>query len=518
LPTTAACPSYAYEPEADSEVVRRLRQAGAIVVGKTNMDQFATGLVGTRSPYGPVSSVFDERYISGGSSSGSAVAVAAGQVSFSLGTDTAGSGRVPAALNNVLGLKPTRGLLSTRGVIPACRTLDCVSVFALSAQDAASVLAVVAGFDEQDAFCRQADWRALPTDRVRLGVPKPGDLEFFGDSEARSAFERAMKTLETLSAAIVPIDFSPFRDAARLLYSGPWLAERYAAVGEFLERGEEGLDPTVREIILAGKRLEASAAFEGFYELQQLRRAAEAQWRKMDILVLPTVGTTFTKQAVTRRPIELNTQLGHYTNFVNLMDLAAVAVPTGFRADRLPFGITLLGPAFCDRGLLHWASRIHLAANVTMGASKEHPPPFQVESEAPDGVELAVVGAHLAGQPLNHELTTRGARLVRRCRSARGYRLYALAGTTVAKPALVRDPSHVGPGIELETWRLAPEAFASFVAGIPAPLGVGQIELEDGAEVCGFICEPGALRGAQEITSFGGWRAYLERRADVAKI
>lgn len=517
LPTTAACPSYAYEPEADAEVVRRLRAAGAIVVGKTNMDQFATGLVGTRSPYGAVSSVFDERYISGGSSSGSAVAVALGLVSFALGTDTAGSGRVPAALNNVVGLKPTRGLLSTRGVVPACRTLDCVSIFALSANDAARVLEVSAGFDEDDPFSRKGSRHELPSLKARFGVPDEGELSFFGDDEARAAFDRAVEVVRSLGGRIVRIDFAPFRQAQELLYAGPWLAERYAAVGQFLESSPDGLDPTVRDIILSGKRIGGSAAFEGQYELMRLRRLAEQQWRAMDVLLLPTVGTTYTRDSVKRRPVELNARLGRYTNFVNLMDLSGIAVPTGFRGDRLPFGVTLLAPAFADAGLLQWASRVHLEAKVFVGTSRDYPSPIENVGVETTALDVAVVGAHLSGQPLNHELTERAARLSRRCRSAPGYRLYALLGTTPEKPALVRDPSHHGSGIELETWRLTPDAFASFVASIPPPLGIGQVELEDGSSVPGFICEPGALSGARDITSYGGWRAYLERRADEAE-
>ena len=391
-----------------------------------------------------------------------------------------------------------------------------MSIFALSVSDAASVLDVSAGYDEADPFSRNGSSHPLSTREARFGVPDAGELSFFGDDESRDAFERAVDLVGAAGGQVVPIDFTPFRRAAELLYRGPWLAERYAAVGQFLESEPPGMDPTVRDIILAGKRIAGTQAFEGQYELMRLRRAAERQWQMMDALLLPTVGTTYTKEAVKRSPVELNANLGRYTNFVNLMDLCGVAVPTGFRADRLPFGVTLLAPAFSERGLLLWASRVHVAAKVPMGTSNDYPPAMDADASGESGVELAVVGAHLSGQPLNHELSTRGARLCRRCKSASGYRLYALGGTIPEKPALVRDPNHQGSGIELETWRLAPAAFASFVAGIQAPLGIGQVQLEDGSSVCGFICEPGALGDAREITSYGGWRAYLERRAEEA--
>jgi allophanate hydrolase len=500
MPTTAGCPGYAYTPAASATVVRRLEDAGAILIGKTNMDQFATGLVGTRSPFGACSSVFDERYISGGSSSGSAVAVAKGLVTFSLGTDTAGSGRVPAAFNNLIGLKPTRGLLSTAGVVPACRTLDCVSVLASSCDVAPMVWRAARGFDSGDPFSREprtgedaAPWWNVP---FRFGVPRPEQLEFFGDEEAKALYAEAVRKVEQLGGKRFEIGFSAFRNAADLLYEGPWVAERLAAIRSFLRDHAEEMNPVVRSIISGGERCTAVEAYEAEYRLMDLRRAAVKQWANMDVLVLPTTGTIYTHEQVAADPAKMNTNLGYYTNFVNLMDLAAVAAPAGFRSNGLPFGISFIGPAFSDEALLALAHG-YLGANTPL------------LDKAPGCVELAVVGAHLTGQPLNSHLTQRGARLKMTCRTAPGYRLYALAGTMPSKPGLVRDDQFQGPGIEVEVWTMPKGQFGSFVAEVPEPLGIGNVTLDSGQLVKCFICEPYALAGATEITRFGGWRNYL---------
>jgi allophanate hydrolase len=490
VPTTAGCPAFAYTPERSAFVVDRLEEAGARLIGKTNLDQFATGLVGVRSPYGACSSVFNPEYVSGGSSSGSAVAVASGEVDFALGTDTAGSGRVPAAFNGIFGLKPTRGLLSMSGVVPACRSLDCVSIFARDARTAGRVLEVAARFDESDWSSRRffdapAPWAA---GSYRMGVPRAEQLEFFGDDGARKLFERAVREREAQGATVVEIDFSPFRDAARLLYQGPWVAERLAAIEEFLRAQPEAIHPVVRGIISGGGRYSAVDTFRAQYRLEELKRAAQQAWRVMDVLLLPTTGTIYRIADVEQHPVELNTNLGFYTNFVNLMDLAALAVPAGFRPNGLPFGVSLIGPAFSDRALLALASR---------------------SPAAPGCVSLAVVGAHLTGQPLNQQLLDRGARLLRTARTAASYRLYALANTTPPKPGLVREDGFAGPGIEVEVWSMPADGFGSFVEMIPAPLGIGSVRLDDGSAVKGFICEPAGLNGAEEITHLGGWRRYL---------
>jgi len=511
VPTTAGCPAYSYSPPGNATVVQALVDAGAIPIGKTNLDQFATGLVGTRSPYGACSSVFDPRYISGGSSAGSAVAVASGLVSFSLGSDTAGSGRVPAAFNNLIGLKPTRGLLSTLGLVPACRTLDCVSLFAQTCHDAHTVLQAARGFDPLDPFSRvpAAGQDAAPWlgGAFRFGVPAKRQLEFFGDQEAAHLYQQAIDALRALGGEKVEIDFAPFRAAADLLYSGPWVAERLAALREFVSAHAAEMDPTVRQIVSGADRHSAVDSFKAVYRLAELRRATEAEWLRMDVLVLPTTGTTYTHAEVAAEPILLNSNLGYYTNFVNLLDLAAVAVPAGFRGNGLPFGISFIGPAFSDEALLAVADLYHRAQTAVPG------PPVELERCRPGCVALAVVGAHLAGEQLNWQLTERGARRVKCCRTASPYRLYALERTVPRKPGLVRDDTFEGPGIEVEVWAMPEDRLGGFVAEVPPPLGIGSVVLDNGETVKCFICEPYAVAGAAEITRFGGWRSYLSHAA-----
>ena len=501
LPTTAACPAFSFTPGHSATVVQALIDAGAIAIGKTNMDQFATGLVGTRSPHGACSSVFDGRYISGGSSSGSAVAVARGMASFALGTDTAGSGRVPAAFNGLIGFKPTRGSISARGVVPACRSLDCVSIFTLTCDDAQTVWTVARGYDPEDSYSRAARPGEAAAPWVErdftFGVPPASQLEFFGDTAAAALYADALLRLEALGGRRVEIDFSIFRAAAELLYSGPWVAERFAALREFIAQSADAMNPVVRGIIEGARRYSAADAFTAEYALRDLRRSADAQWERMDVMALPTAPTIYTHQEVAAEPLRLNTNLGYYTNFVNLLDLAAVAAPAGRRPNGLPFGISLIGPAFSDEALLALAGRY-------CGT------PVSRESSCPPGcVALAVLGAHLSGQPLNWQLTERGARLLKTCRTAPGYRLYALEGTMPPKPGLVRDETFHGPGIEVEVWGVPEYQFGGFVAGVPAPLGIGSAVLEDGESVKCFICEPYAIADATDITRFGGWRHYL---------
>ena len=518
LPTTAACPDFAYMPGRSAAVVQKLESAGAIMIGKTNLDQFATGLVGTRSPYGTPSSVFDERYIAGGSSSGSAVAVARGLVSFALGTDTAGSGRVPAAFNNIVGLKPTRGWLSTSGVTPACRSLDCVSVFAGTVEDALLVTEIAAGFDVDDPYSRRAGPavdRTFAYESFRFGVPD-SPLDFFGDADAAVLFTASVAQLERLGGIKILIDFSPFDEAASLLYGGPWIAERLAAIKDFAATSAASMHPVTREIILGARPLSAVEAFEGIHRLARLARRAEAEWARMDLMLLPTTGTTYRIDEVLADPLRLNAKLGAYTNFANLLDLSAIAVPAGFRPNGLPFGVTLFGRAFMDRDLAGIASRLHRAiGGATIGATGHPVPPAPAKPPTHSGrqqaVDIAVVGAHLSGQPLNHELLQRGARLIRAARTSRGYSLYALAKSRAARPGLVFDGQGAGR-IDLEIWEMSAEAFGAFVAAIRPPLGIGTIALDDGTDVKGFLCESHAIAMAENITAFGGWRAYLKAR------
>lgn len=500
-PTTAACPDFAYTPAASAPVVDRLIGAGAVPMGKTNLDQFATGLVGVRSPYGIPANPFNARYIPGGSSSGSAVAVAAGLCDFSLGTDTAGSGRVPAAFNNLVGLKPTRGLISTRGVVPACRSLDCISIFARTVGEAARALSVAAGFDPMDPFSRPA---APPFNAERgppvLGVPESSQLEFFGNTEAQALFTRAVERWRAAGATIVTIDLTPFLEAARLLYEGPWVAERYAAIRTFIEQSPESLHPVTRQIIEGARKFSAIETFEASYRLASLRREAETTFSRIDALLTPTTGTVYSIEEVEAAPVELNSNLGYYTNFMNLLDLCGLALPAGFLPNGVPWGITLAAPAFHDDSLLQLGARF--LGEPTPAAALEAPGPR---------VSFAVCGAHLRGLPLNHELTCLGARFIREARTSAHYRLYALPDTTPPKPGLLRLPSGArGAPIKVEIWSIPEPAFGHFVSRIPPPLGIGTITLEDGSRVHGFLCEAAAIDGARDITKWGGWRAFVQ--------
>jgi len=521
IPTTAGCPEFAAIPETSAPVVARLLEAGAIPVGKTNLDQFAAGLVGTRSPYGVPRNPFDPAYIPGGSSSGSAVAVAAGLVSFALGTDTAGSGRVPAAFNNLVGFKPTPGWLSTIGVVPACRSLDCVSIFTLTVEDASAVARVAGAFEPIDPFSRRPP--ASDTDRgvlqalsaFRFGVPAATEMEWFGDALSQAAYAVAVRRLEALGGTRVEIDFSPFRAAAKLLYEGPWLAERWLAIRKFHARHAGAIHPVTRGIVEKGASYSAADAFAALYELEALRRKAEFVWQGIDALVLPTAPTIYKREQVEAEPVALNSRLGIYTNFANLLDCAALAVPAGFRPDRLPFGVTLFGPAWSDRKLAILGAVFHRAGATTLGATGVPLPELAAyEGQPPDGAEtgllLAVVGAHLRGQPLNHELVNRGACFVRTASTADSYKLYALSGTTPPKPGLIRVAPGSGAPIELEVWALPPAGWADFVSAIPPPLGIGTLLLDDGSKVKGFLCEAAAVGDSEEITAFRGWRAYRQ--------
>ena len=514
VPTTAGCPDYAYTPRQSATAVQRLIDAGAIPLGKTNLDQFATGLVGARSPYGACRNSFNADYISGGSSAGSAVAVALGLASFSLGTDTAGSGRVPAAFNNIIGLKPSNGRVSSRGVVPACRSLDCVSIFALTAEDAATVLDVAAVFDAADPYSRKLGNRTLAG--LRFGVPHRDQLQFFGDTEYARLFDLAVQRLGTLGGSAVEIDFAPFLEAARLLYEGPRIAERYAAVGSFMEAHPGALHPVTQQIIEAGKQPTAAAAFQSEYKLKELERLSESVWSQVDMILTPTAGTIYSLRDIDADPIRLNTNLGLYTNFMNLFDLSGVAVPAGFRTDGMPFGVTLVGPRAAEHALLDIAGRLHRSSVTTLGATDAalparaaRPAPSSPTALKEGYVTMAVCGAHMEGLPLNHQLRDRGGYFLRSARTAAHYRLFALPGGPPQRPGLIRVNAD-GQAIELEIWALPTDQVGSFIAGIPTPLGVGKIELDSGTLVSGFICEGYAAEGAADISSYGGWRPYLK--------
>jgi allophanate hydrolase len=486
LPTTAGCPAFSYRPERNASVVQMLLDAGAICIGKTNLDQFATGLVGVRSPYGVPGNPYGRDFIPGGSSSGSAVAVARDLVAFSLGTDTAGSGRVPAAFNNLFGWKPTRGLVSTRGVVPACRTLDCVSVFAQSVGDVQTVAGVISRFDSGDAYARELVGGCCRAVR-RIGIPRAGQLEFFGDTGYAGCWSQAVAELVRRGLTVVEVDFGPFLEAARLLYGGPWVAERYLAARSLIESDPSALHPVTREIIAAGGTGLAVDVFAAQYRLAELRREAEKVWGGVDLLCTPTAGTIYRTTEVEADPVRLNSNLGYYTNFLNLLDLCGMAVPAGFRPDGMPFGVTYIAPAFHDSTLMAFA-----------GAQPD-----------PAGTMLiAVCGAHMRGLPLNHQLADRGAVFERAVRTAPVYRMYAL---DEKRPGMVRAAAG-GAALEVEIWRLPAAMAGSFLEGIPSPLGLGRVMLEDGRNVCGFLCEQVAVEGKPDITHLGGWRSWLAAR------
>ncbi|MDF1824894.1 MAG: allophanate hydrolase [Verrucomicrobiales bacterium] len=500
-PTTAACPDYSFDPDKDATVVALLIEAGAIPLGKTNLDQFATGLVGVRSPYGFPKNPFNEDYIPGGSSSGSAVAVARDLVTFSLGTDTAGSGRIPAGLNELVGLKPTFGSLSCNGVVPACRSLDCVSIFAKSPNDAATVFSVAAQPDSDDAYSRekaQSNW--FPADRFTFGVPQAEQLQFFGDAEAEKLFEEACSKLESIGGTRVTVDFNAFLEAALLLYEGPWVSERFAAIEDFITTQPDSLHPVTRQIISGGGEPRAVDGFRAQYRLKALKQRADLIMDSVDLIVTPTAGTAYTAAEVAADPIQLNSNLGYYTNFMNLLDLSACAIPAGRLASRkMPWGITLVAPALSDVALLNLANRFNDAAALE--------PVFPN-----DWIELVVCGAHMRDLPLNHQLTDRGACFLREDRTAPDYQLLALPAEhgLPPRPGLIRKGSNQGTSIAVECWAIPANQFGSFVAGIPGPLGFGKLTLADGKIVTGFICESAVPEGTSDISALGGWRAFLE--------
>jgi allophanate hydrolase len=507
IPTTAACPDFAYTPDADATVIEKLKAAGAILLGKANLDQFATGLNGTRSPYGAPRCVFDADYISGGSSSGSAVSVGAGLAVFSLGTDTAGSGRVPAMFNNLVGLKPTVGRIAASGVVPACKSIDCVSIFANSVADAVAVLQVAEGLDAADEYSRP------PSNPGIAGVPRVGilaaaDRQFAGDDAAAALYEAAITRAADQGWSIVEIDYAPFLKIAESLYGGAFVAERLAAIKTFFEAKPDSLHPVVRGIIEGAQTFSAADLFADIYRFKALSRQAASALATCDFLLLPTAPTIFTVEAMQADPIRLNALLGTYTNFVNLMDLAAIAVPAGFRPDGLPFGVTLVGPAFADVALAGFAEILHDASDAGAGKSRARPA-ARLGTQPSDNVTLVVAGAHLSGMVLNHELLALNAKFLAATKTAPHYKLFALA-TTPPKPGLVRVAEPAGEGIAVELWSLTPEAFGKFVAALPAPMGIGKVTLADGGTHPGFLCEVHALDGAKDITSFGGWRAYLK--------
>ena len=511
LRTTAACEPFAYLPAAHAPVVSKLLDAGASLVGKTNLDQFACGLNGTRSPWGAVPNAFDSRYVSGGSSSGSAVVVASGQVDFALGTDTAGSGRVPAGLNNIVGLKPSKGLISARGVVPAARSVDCVSIFAREVGRAVQVLKVAMGEDPQDPYSRSVVLSQEPwPERFRVGIPD--ELEFWGDAQAQAEFERAVQRMVSLGGIPTPVRYAPFAQVAAMLYESALVAERYEAIQPFFDAHADAILEPVRTIIGQGRHYSAADLFRAQTLLKSLEKQTQRAWQDMDVMLVPTAPTHYTVEAMRADPLVLNRNLGHYTNFVNLLDYAALSVPSSLRSDGLPFGITLIGLSGSDLRLADLGQRYHLSTGLLQGATSVPltPSPDVLTPSGCACVRVAVVGAHLRGMPLNHQLTERGARWIETTQTSADYRLFALSGSVPPKPGLLRVARNTGAAITVEVWELPLAHYGSLVSLIPPPLGIGTLTLLDGRQVQGFVCEPLALQDAQDITSWGGWRAYLQ--------
>ena len=497
MPTTAACPAFAYTPAEDAVAVARLLAAGAIVMGKTNLDQFATGLVGVRSPYGVPRAPFDAARVPGGSSSGSGVAVAAGIVPVALGTDTAGSGRVPAMFGNIVGLKPTVGAAPSTGMVPACRSIDAISVFARTVDEALGVARVITGYVAADPYSRRAPagylrrGAAVPVLRVAM----PDDL---------SACDPAVRdVVQSVAAGVgaVPVDIAEFLALARLLYDGPWVAERTSALRGMLDR-PEALFPATRAIIEGGLTRRSVDAFDAFHTLAQVRRRAEALFATTDALLLPTAPCWPSLAELEADPFGPNSRLGTYTNFVNLCDLAAIAAPAGFTPDGAPVGVTLVGPAWSEGRLAALADRIHRAATDRVGAtSMPLPAAMPPDALEPGETALFCVGAHMSGLALNGQVTGLGGRFLRVDRTVAEYRLFALG----ARPGLVGGG---GGAIEGEVWALPTAAIGALLAQVPAPLGFATVRLETGA-CLGFVAEAAGLEGAVEISHLGGWRAYL---------
>ena len=509
-PTTAGCPAFSFTPDQDAEVVRKLLDSGAALTGKTNIDQFACGLSGTRSPFSAVPNAINPAYVSGGSSSGSAFVVATGQVDFSLGTDTAGSGRVPAGLNNIVGFKPSKGLISTRGVLPAAQSVDCVSIFARTVAVAARVLQVAMGHDPLNPFSRALtlSTQALGS-RFRFGVPSK--LEFFGDVAAQDAFARAVERLTAMGGVAVVIDYTPLAKAAALLYESALVAERYSAIRDFFDAHEDQVIEPVRTIIAKGRQYSAADLYQAQAELHAYGQQAAPMWQNIDVLLVPTAPTHYTIAQMQADPIALNRNLGFYTNFVNLLDYAAISVPSSIRPDGLPFGITLIGQCGSDWQLAELGQRYHHATGLTLGATSlllPAPETLSAMTSKPPSLKVAVVGAHLSGMPLNSQLTERGASLVKTTHTSNHYRLYALPGTVPPKPGLKRVLTQ-GAAIAVEVWDIPLAQVGSFLALIPSPLGLGKLELANGSWVTGFVCEGYALDAALDVTPHGGWRAYM---------
>ncbi|KAB8133094.1 allophanate hydrolase [Gracilibacillus oryzae] len=496
IPTTAGCAEYAYTPAEHATVVERLITAGAIPVGKTNLDQFATGLVGTRSPYGETKNALRKDLISGGSSSGSAVSVAVGQAAFALGTDTAGSGRVPASLNNLVGFKSSVGAWPKKGVVPACESIDCVTVFADSMETALEVDEAVRGVDEKDPWSKAyaKPGKELPG---KIILPKE-PIDFFGPfaEEYRKAWEKTLKQLEQLPIPITYVDYELFAATAQILYGGPWVAERWEALGDFITQHPGASFPVTEQILRSGSadEYDAAALFKAIHTLQQYKLEA---WKLLEnaVLITPTNAGTWTREQVRINPIGTNSDMGRFTNHCNLLDLCAIAIPSFEAGENLPFGITIFATADKE-------SLVCGMADLLVNEGK------QTEAASKDTTLVAVCGLHMRGFALEKQMKELGAKFIREDQTAAKYQFIKLP-TNPAKPGLIKQKTG-GGSINIELWEMPSVGFGTFVTSIPSPLGIGKIELQDGSEVPGFICEDYAKQGAEDITHLKSWRNLSE--------
>lgn len=511
--TTAACPEYAYSANSDAFVVSELKKAGALLIGKTNLDQFATGLVGVRTPYGAPLNSIDPKIVPGGSSGGSGVAVGHGIVSFSLGTDTAGSGRVPAGLNNIVGLKPTLGAFSATGVVPACKSIETVSIFALTVGDAYTAFQVANSFDAKDSYARKVKNAPMhkPENGLKIGIPSKDSIKFMGDTIQEKSFYASVSILENQGYQIIDLDFTPLYDVAEMLYYGAWVAERYTVIEDLLKSNPDAILPVTKKIISLAENLSAADAFKGFYKLKELSRLAEAELDNVDLLCVPTIPTFYTVDDLEADPITPNSNFGTYTNFVNLLDMCGIAVPVPAREDGRPASVTLLANKDQDALIASIATSLEAAGTRKLGATdKPFITGFELPESAPETITLAVCGAHMGGLPLNKDLVSRGAKFNSKTISAPNYKFFALAGGPPKRPGMVRCQTGQGSGIEVELWDMPIEQLGSFMATIPAPLGIGSVELSDGSFVKGFLCESAGTDGAEDITQLASWRKFID--------
>ena len=511
--TTAGCHEFSYIPKDDAFTVNLLKKSGALMIGKTNLDQFATGLVGVRSPYGAPLNAVDQLIVPGGSSSGSAVSVGHGIVSFSLGTDTAGSGRVPAALNNIVGLKPSLGSLSSSGVVPACRTIDTVSVFAMTVEDAYNVFTILNEYDEKDSYSKSFKKLplSLPQHPIKIGIPDKSSIRFFNDNFQSESFDRNINKLKLNDFEITPINFEPFYEIAQLLYEGSWVAERYTVIEDLLKKNSKAIHNVTRQIIKKAENFSAADTFEDYYKLSELKRKVKPILSSVDMLCVPSIPTFYSVNDLINDPFTPNSNLGTYTNFVNLLDMCGITVPTDPRIDGRPGSITFLAMSGEDNLVASTAILFEKNCKRYLGGTKfELENPNDLKEYHNSSIDIAVCGAHMEGLTLNWQLRDLGAHFVKKSKTSSHYKLFALTNLNPIRPGLLRSFSQDGNTINLEIWRIPKKNFGKFIEYVQAPLSIGSVELEDGKWIKGFLCENSGTINAKNISNIGDWREYIK--------